>query len=304
MKRTNLFQLLLFSTFILLCGTACDNGEDERLSPMKKVIMEGNNNSVEIIMSRTNWKIVSLTSLDGWNQLASGLEGFGTIYFDWGSITRDKEDALTIQANENLEDEERGLIINLSTSSGLYTEQIIVQQSPGDKYEIKSITYSLEEEDGEFWMDSRPYGLTFRNYTDNSTTTTIFPYDHAPEEYQFHCPNDLAFKLLKYEEPLVDVPEIVDEKIQLTGEKVKYSLFPQQYDSKLKYTEVKVETPPQKQTKISGLILYKLHQITYTLTLTNERTQEEKIVKGEMSRKFPYFHTKPRTEVSELPSQE
>ena len=97
MKRTNLFQLLLFSTFILLCGTACDNGEDERLSPMKKVIMEGNNNSVEIIMSRTNWKIVSLTSLDGWNQLASGLEGFGTIYFDWGSITRDKEDALTIQ---------------------------------------------------------------------------------------------------------------------------------------------------------------------------------------------------------------
>ena len=160
MKRTNLFQLLLFSTFILLCGTACDNGEDERLSPMKKVIMEGNNNSVEIIMSRTNWKIVSLTSLDGWNQLASGLEGFGTIYFDWGSITRDKEDALTIQANENLEDEERGLIINLSTSSGLYTEQIIVQQNPGDKYEIKSITYSLEEGDGEFWMDSRPYGFT------------------------------------------------------------------------------------------------------------------------------------------------
>ena len=138
MKRTNLFQLLLFSTFILLCGTACDNGEDERLSPMKKVIMEGNNNSVEIIMSRTNWKIVSLTSLDGWNQLASGLEGFGTIYFDWGSITRDKEDALTIQANENLEDEERGLIINLSTSSGLYTEQIIVQQNPGDKYEINT----------------------------------------------------------------------------------------------------------------------------------------------------------------------
>lgn len=249
MKRTNLFQLLLFSTFILLCGTACDNGEDERLSPMKKVIMEGNNNSVEIIMSRTNWKIVSLTSLDGWNQLASGLEGFGTIYFDWGSITRDKEDALTIQANENLEDEERGLIINLSTSSGLYTEQIIVQQNPGDKYEIKSITYSLEEGDGEFWMDSRPYGLTFRNYTDNSTTTTIFPYDHAPEEYQFHCPNDLAFKLLKYEEPLVDVPEIVDEKIQLTGEKVKYSLFPQQYDSKLKYTEVKVETPLRNKPK-------------------------------------------------------
>lgn len=91
--------------------------------------------------------------------MASGLEGFGTIYFDWGSITRDKEDALTIQANENLEDEERGLIINLSTSSGLYTEQIIVQQNPGDKYEIKSITYSLEEGDGEFWMDSRPMAL-------------------------------------------------------------------------------------------------------------------------------------------------
>ena len=141
---------------------------------------------------------------------------------DWKDLARSiltgeasqeiKKTPLTIQANENSEDEERGLIINLSTSSGLYTEQIIVQQNPGDKYEIKSITYSLEEGDGEFWMDSRPYGLTFRNYTDNSTTTTIFPYDHAPEEYQFHCPNDLAFKLLKYEEPLVDVPEIVDEK--------------------------------------------------------------------------------------------
>lgn len=304
MKRTNLSQLLLFFTLILLCGTACDNDENNRLSSMEKVIMEGNNNSVEILMNRTNWKITSLTSLDGWSQLANGLEGLGTIHFGWGNITRDKEDALTLQVNENLEDEERGLIINLSTTTEIYKEQIIVRQKPGDRYEIKSIAYSLEEGDEERVTQSRPYDQTGYNFTKNTSIMQYSPYFQMTEEYTFSSHDNESFKLLRDEEPLVDAPEIVDGKLQITDMKIKYSRYTQNYDCRLKNKEVDVEVPPRSSARITGRIRYKWNQITYTLTLTNVRTQEEKLIKGKLIKIFPYDHTRPKTEVSELPLEE
>lgn len=300
MKRTNALQVLIFSIVILFCGTACDNDEDNRLSSMEKVIMEGNNNSVEILMNRTNWEITSLTSLDGWNQLASGLEGLGTIHFDWGNITRDKGDALTLQVNENLEDYERGLIINLSTTAGIYKEQIIVRQKAGDRYEIKSIAYSLEEGDEERITQSRPYDQTGYNFTENTSIMHYSPYFQMTEEYTFSSHDNESFKLLRDEEPLVDAPEIVDGKLQITDMKIKYSQHTQTYDCKLKNKEVDVEVPPLSSARITGHILYKWNQITYTLTLTNVRTQEEKLIKGKLIKVFPYDHIRPQTEIGEL----
>lgn len=304
MKRTNTLQVLIFSIVILFCGTACDNDENNRLSSMEKVIMEGNSNSVEILMNRTNWKITSLTSLDGWNQLANGLEGLGTIHFGWGNITRDKGDALTLQVNENLEDYERGLIINLSTTTGIYKEQIIVRQKPGDRYEIKSIAYSLEEGDEERITQSRPYDQTGYNLTENTSIMHYSPYFQMKEEHTFSSHDNEPFKLLRGEEPLVDAPEIVDGKLQITGMKIKYSQYTQNYDCRLKNKEVDVEVPPRSSARITGHILYKWNQITYTLTLVNVRTQEEKLIKGKLIKIFPYDHTRPQTEVSELPLKE
>ena len=305
MQRTNLFQLLLFSTVILFCGTACEDN-DERISPMEEVLMEGNNNSVEILMTRTNWMITSVTTLNGWEELTDEnknplkLEGLGTVRFSWGSFTRDKEDALTLQVNENLEDYERGLIINLSTTTGIYKEQIIVRQKAGDRYEIKSIAYSLEEGDEERDTQPRPYDQTGYNFTENTSIMHYSPYFQMKEEYTFSSQNNHSFKLLRDEEPLIDAPEIVDGKLQITDMKIKYSQHTQTYDCKLKNKEIDVEVPPLSSARITGHILYKWNQITYTLTLTNVRTQEEKLIKGKLIKVFPYDHTRPQTEVSEL----
>lgn len=305
MKRTNLFQLLLFSTVILFCGTACED-KDERISPVEEVLIEGNNNSVEILMSRTNWMITSVTTLDGWEELIDEnnnplkLEGLGTVRFYWGSFTRDKENSLIIQTEDNLEDYERGLIINLSTTAGIYKEQIIVRQKAGDRYEIKSIAYSLEEGDEERITQSRPYDQTGYNLTGSSAIMHMSPYSQMKENYTFSSQNDHSFRLLKGEEPLVDAPEIVDGKLQITDTKIKYSQHTQNYDCKLKDKEVEVEVPPRSSIRITGHILYKWNQITYTLSLTNVRTQEEKLIKGKLIKVFPYDHTRPQTEVGEL----
>lgn len=309
MKLTNLLQLLLFFTIILLCGTAC-NDDDQRISPMETILMEGNENSVEILMTRTNWKITSVTTLNEWEELLDDnnnplkLEGLGTASFYWGSITRAKEDALTIQVQDNPDDYERGFIINLSTASGIYKEQVIVRQKAGDRYEIKSIAYSLEEGDEERITQSRFYDQTGYNLTEHSTILPMSPYIQMKEEYTFSSHDNQSFKLLKGETPLVDAPEIVDGKLQITDMKIEYSQYPLNYDCKLKYKKVDVEAPSRSSVRITGLILYKWNQITYTLTLTNVRTQEEKVVKGKLIKIFPYDHTRPNIEVHEMPSEE
>lgn len=305
MKLNHSHQLLLFFALILLCGTACDES-DERISTQEEVIIEGDNNAIEIPMTRTDWNITSVTTLDGWSPIVDEnnnplkLEGLGTARFHWGSLTRDKEDALTIQTEENLEDEERGMIIYLSTGTGLYKEQIIVRQKPGDKYEIKSIVYSLESDDGVANNGARPYGANISNYSTKPSTFGIFPYWNMPEEYEFSCPDNLAFNLLKGEAPLVDAPEIVDGKIQLTDQKVKFSYYLHLHDSKLKNTVVEVELAPMKLTKVRGYVSYAWNRMTYTLTLANVRTRQEKVIKGKLIKTFPEFHTAPQLEVCDL----
>ena len=304
MKLTNLLQLLPLFTIILLCGTAC-NDDDQRISPMETILMEGNENSVEILMTRTNWQITSVTTLNEWEELLDEnnnplkLEGLGTASFYWGSITRVKEDALVIQVQDNPEDYERGFIINLSTP-GIYKEQVIVRQKAGDRYEIKSIAYSLEEDDEERIAQSRLYDQTGYNLTEHTTIMSMLPYSQMKEEYTFSSHDNQSFKLLKGETPLIDAPEIVDGKLQTTDMKIEYSQHPLNYDCKLKNKEVDVEVPPRSSVRITGRILYKWNQITYTLTLTNVRTQEEKVVKGKLVKTFPYDHTRPNIEVHEI----
>lgn len=305
MKLTSLLQLSFFFALILFCGTACED-DTERISTQEEVIIEGDNNAVEIRMNRTNWNITSITTLDGWSPIVDEnnnplkLEGMGTARFRWGSLTRDKEDALTIQTEENLEDVERGFIIFLGTDTGFYKEQIIVRQKPGDKYELKSIVYSLEDDDGEANNGARPYGANVSNMSSRPSTFGVFPYSNMPEEYEFSCPDNLAFYLLKGEAPLVDAPEIVDGKIQLTGMKVKFSYYLHEYDSKLKDTVIEVELAPMKLTKIRLNVSYKWNRMTYTATLANVRTKQEKVIKGKLIKTFPEFHTPPQLEVCDL----
>ena len=65
MKRMNVLQMLIFSIVILFCGTACDNENDERFSSTEEFTVEGDANSIEIPMTRTNWIVASVMYPDG-----------------------------------------------------------------------------------------------------------------------------------------------------------------------------------------------------------------------------------------------
>lgn len=65
MKTTDLFQpILLFALF--LCGlTACSNDDDLRLSPMQETTLDGDASTLQIDLTRSDWRIASITTLGG-----------------------------------------------------------------------------------------------------------------------------------------------------------------------------------------------------------------------------------------------
>lgn len=269
--------------------------------------MEGDASSIEIPMTRTNWTIASISSLDGWSEMTDEnnrplrLEGLGSLHFDFGDIIRDKEDALTIHLSDNLEWGERGMIINLSTPKGIYKEQVVIRQKVCEGYQFKSIAYSLDEwsGDGEREGQPREYRVNFKNQT-SYETSTIFPYYNMYEYYQFTSEDPTSFSLLK-DEPWVEVPSgIANNELQMNGRKYVYTPTTLRHDCDLKEESFEVNTPSGKQTTVIATVGYKQFQTTYTLTLYNPRNRNEKQIKGKLMQAYPFSCTI-RTEVGELP---
>ena len=65
MKTTDLFHpILLFALF--LCGlAACNNDDDLRLSPMQETTLDGDASTLQIDLTRSDWRIASITTLGG-----------------------------------------------------------------------------------------------------------------------------------------------------------------------------------------------------------------------------------------------
>ena len=65
MKTTDLFQsILLFALF--LCGlTACNDSDEIRLSPFQETTVKGEASTLQIDLTRSDWRIASITTLGG-----------------------------------------------------------------------------------------------------------------------------------------------------------------------------------------------------------------------------------------------
>ena len=154
MKTTDLFQpILLFALF--LCGlTACNDSDEIRLSPFQETTVKGEASTLQIDLTRGDWRITSITTpwgdlmMDG-NKLPQ-LEGTGSLHYKWWDLERDTDSHLILHFKDNFDlGESRSLIINLEMKTGLYKEQIIIHQEPCTNfYQIESIEYSVEEGDG------------------------------------------------------------------------------------------------------------------------------------------------------------
>ncbi|EKU91060.1 hypothetical protein [Bacteroides oleiciplenus] len=315
MKLTNALQTLLLSTIILFGGTACDNENDERISSTGEVLIEGDQNSIEIPMTRTNWKVASVTYPDGGimsdeNGYPVQLEGMGTVRFHWGYIIRDKADALTIQLEDNFEGRERGMIINLSTSKGLYSEQILVRQKECTNfYQIESFVYHLEEGDGVQDIGTQPWGI---NWIDKSTDKeetrkmSLYPFYNAYVTYNFGYDVSEPFQnwFPQEENGYVDMPEdIVNGKIIFEKEKRPFT-YRGIYYSELREVSFEVDLVTQKKNAYRADIYYKRLLVSYTLTLTRSGSDTRKVIQGKLLKESPYDCSPIRHEVTDLTGDE
>lgn len=171
MKTTELFQsILLFS--LLLCGlAACSDSDEIRLSPFQETTVKGEASTLQIDLTRGDWRITSITTpwgdlmMDG-NKLPQ-LEGTGSLHYKWWDLERDTDSHLILHFKDNFDlGESRSLIINLEMKTGFYKEQIIIHQEPCTNfYQLESIEYSVEEGDGVEEIEPQPWGVIIRDYT-------------------------------------------------------------------------------------------------------------------------------------------
>lgn len=312
MKATKLFRLIPLFVLFFCLFTACSDDENVRLSSFEEATLEGEASTLEISFTHGDWRIASVTNLDGY--ISGGgntrLEGLGTVDYGWAAIKRDRENALLIEAEDNFEKEERGFIINIEMKTGFYKEQIVIrQQRCTNFYEVESIAYSIGEGDGVTEMEPQPWGLTIRYYGGNigeTVTTGVWPFYNAYVNYSFHAEKESPLKWTKPEEAIyVDMPkEVSDGEIVLEAEKRRYGSWHQQYDNELKEKEFRVPEAQQKQNTYSADIYYKRLQLHFTLTLRRPGSDDQKVFTGTLTKEYPYDCSPIRHEVSDLPPRD
>ena len=162
MKRpghtTRLFYLL-FTALLMLVQNACNNDEEIRIVPQPETTLGGDATTLDITLARGDWQITAITTLDGTTMVGDNnqplkLEGFGTVEFRWFTLARVREDVLHLEVTDNLDGGERGMILHLTQPESSYTETLTIRQQPCTTvYEVKEMTYTLEDGDGETESD-------------------------------------------------------------------------------------------------------------------------------------------------------
>lgn len=298
MKATKLFRLIPLFVLFFCLFTACSDDENVRLSSFEETTLEGEASTLEISFTRGDWRIASVTELDG-GYIIGGkpmeLEGLGTLYYQWATIKREKENALTIEAEDNFDGEERGFIINLEMKTGFYKEQIIIRQQPCENfYRIESIEYSVEEGDGVTEAETQSFKDTFRDMSIGNETIKKpwYPFINVFTEYGFLFDNHSVevFSWINPKERGTKLPErIEDGKVILGERELDFCEWSQYYnENELRYKSYEVELVGMKWNIYTGTIYCKQLQVTFALTLSRPGSDAKKVFKGKFTQKYPY----------------
>jgi hypothetical protein len=310
MKTLQLFRFIPLFALLLCTVTACSDDDNERLSSIQETTLEGDATTLQIDMSRSDWRIASVTDLDGYSPIGSStqLEELGTVYYGWATIKREKEKALTIEVEDNFYGTERGFIINLEMKSGFYKEQIIIHQKVcTSSLRLKSMVYSLEEGDGEKEIAGFKWSRIVNYRSDTSTEITLKPYEDGKTYCSFYSSETGAFSWVgEHIAHTVVVPIkiengeiILDDTIMLT-----YSNHSTTLENKQKDVPFTFTLEPMKTNIYWGDIYYKELQVTYTLTIVNTDTHAERQFKGKFVRTYPYAYSEFHHDTKDLPEEE
>ena len=313
MKTTKLFQSVLLFSLLLCSLAACSDDDDLRLSPIQETYMEGDASTLQIDMTRSDWRIASITSLEGVTMVDKNnrplqLEGLGSLQFQWFGLTRESETQLILKADDNFDKKERGFILNLEMKTGFYKEQVTIRQKPCTNFfQVESIVYTLEEGDGVEETESRDWGVVIQDYTTSDpdvVKTCVWPFWNAYVFYSFQTEGEES--PLKYVNPEEDIHVIVpkelsDGNIVYETKEWKYSTYRTEQDSELKEKEFEVDQVKGKSNEYAADLYYKKMQMSYTLTLARTNSDDKKVFKGKFSKEYPYDCSPIRCTLGELP---
>lgn len=291
--------IILFAVILLTSFVSCSDDFQKpnyRISSIEEITVEGEGDMVDIQMTESDWVITGVYSING-HTITDGdkplqLDGLGTLGSHWFKITRDELSSLKVDIFENHEDSQRGMVIKIE--KGSHTEEIKITQVTSQGYQFKEIKYSLKEE-SKFNRGSDSPKLIYSNYTEIESPVGMYPFKGTWETSYFQSENEGAFNWAGEEGIEIEVPVHSNEKYF-------YNSATTSHLSELDDLTFTVSAPPGKQLKVMVDLEYKKQIHNYSLTLINNRTQEEKEITGVWIIEKPISY-KETLELGELPER-
>ncbi len=301
----NLKKSILILT-IIIGFVSCSNNDDVSLiQPSTTTIeMEGEGGEEEISFTGGDWYIAEIKnhnsnysiqgdiySQDGEmtreNSILS-LEGQGRIEALWDIkgfiITRDAPSSLEILLNENGTGEEFGFTIVLK--SGEEVKEIEVFQKKSQRYRFDNMEFSLEEDDGDSLFVKK--GTTYRHNVQEPQELNVSPYGGVDvhKHSLFLSSEKDAFVWTEKDSIMVEVPTgIYNNELYFNGEQKLYGKYysksPHGFEEMIKITI------PAGQSEFYIEQEWRKRQVSYQLSLINNRTGEEKIIEGKWIENAP-----------------
>lgn len=291
---------------IIIGFVSCSSDDDISLiQPSTTTInIEGEGGEAKISFTSGNWYIAEVKnhksnfgihgdiySQDGEmireNSILS-LENQGRIEALWEAkgfiITRDTPSSLEILLNENSTGEEFGFTLVLKSEEDVKEIEVFQKKSQG--YQFKKMEFSLREDD----MDSLfvKKGTTYRHNVSESQELHVSPYggiDVHKQSIFLSSEND-AFVWIEKDSIMVEVPTgIYNNELYFNGEQKLYS----KYYSKSPhgFEEMATIAIPAGQSEFYVEQEWRKRQVSYQLSLINNRTGEEKIIEGKWIENAP-----------------
>src|SRR5690606_5380124 len=287
-------SLTVFILF-LFCLSCIEEASDQ-LPSSTSIDMEAEGGEAQVLLDGEDWKITEvinqkgLVPINGDSFSPEGklikenhklsLEGFGYITAYWPDkgfvISKESPASLTIELQENATGEDFSFVVVLQSDAQV--KEITVSQKKSQGYQFDRITYHLGEDDGDSLFTLKSTVYSFDIQTEQDFSFTPFSGVNVERRSYFESPQPDAFAWL--ENTLVKVP------IVLLGQAIRYSADEELYSNNIvksphgfEGTMVHVTIPSGK-SEVWAEVEYRRRRISYQLLLTNNRTQEQKIIEG------------------------
>ncbi|UCS91664.1 hypothetical protein KZP23_12985 [Echinicola marina] len=293
-------KYFLFSFLTVLIISCQEDTEMPSIAPSTDLIeMEAEGGHSVVNFPTGNWSISSIENTNGNNLRIFGdiyfsednepkqnvlleLEGEGRLITNWTNkgftINRSDSNSLEIILRENSTNKQFGFRI-LLTSDYSHAE-ITVMQKPSQGYSFKDINYAVDEGDGDslYWKSGTTYQFNFQSQQEvefqpigGIDIHTSYSFDSkAPDAFVWTTSDSLRVKIPSH---------IQGQEIFFDTEKGLYSDHTQ--SRKSPYSEMRESIMvPSGYSELGKSLEMRKRTLSYTLVLTNNRTNEEKHIEG------------------------